>query len=59
MNVVLKKADVLAADTVNEMENRLTGWKEKQWSLEEVGEPDQHFACRRNGTLAEERSHEK
>ena len=41
MNIVLKKADVLRpkkADTVNEIENRLYDWKEKQRYLEEVGE---------------------
>ena len=73
MNIVLKKAEVLRpkkADTVNEMENRWSDWKEKQRYLEEVGEAplkddqkktasDQHIACQRYGTLAEERSHEK
>ena len=42
MNIVLKKADVLRpkkkADTVNQIENRLNDWKEKQRYLEEVGE---------------------
>ena len=41
MNIVLKKAEVLRpieADTVNEIENRLDDWKEKQRFLEEVGE---------------------
>ena len=41
MNIVLKKADVLRpkkAETVNEIENRLNDWKEKQRYLEEVGE---------------------
>ena len=41
MNIVLKKAEVLRArkaDTVNEIENRLNDWKEKQRYLEEVGE---------------------
>ena len=41
MNIVLKKAEVLRpkkADTVNEIENRLNEWKEKQRYLEEVGE---------------------
>ena len=41
MNIVLKKADVVRpkkADTVNEIENRLNDWKEKQRHLEEVGE---------------------
>ena len=41
MNIVLKKADVVRpkkADTVNEIENRLNDWKEKQRYLEEVGE---------------------
>ena len=41
MNIVLKKAEVLRpkkADTVNEIENRLNDWKDKQRYLEEVGE---------------------
>ena len=72
-DVQVKKAEVLRpkkADTVNEIENRLNDWKEKQRYLDEVGEAplkddqkktavDQHIACQRHGTLAEERSHEK
>ena len=39
VNIVLKKAEVLRpkkADTVNEIENRLNDWEEKQRYLEEV-----------------------
>ena len=38
MNIDLKKAGPKKADTVNEIENRLNDWKERQRYLEEVGE---------------------
>ena len=44
MNIVLKKAEVLRpkeADTVNEIENRLNDWKEKQMYLEAPLKDDQ------------------
>ena len=54
MKIVLKKADVFRprnADTVNEIENRLNDWKEKQRYLEEVGEAPLKDDQRKNNFL--------
>ena len=51
MNIVLKKADVLRpkkADTVNEIENRLNDWKEKQRGIWKKSERHHSKVTRKN-----------